>query len=145
MSQYRNRSVPGISQFQDNRLRYRARVGNDAKRVQSALCTMDDANCFHMIRLKLKRSANDMNVVDVRSAAGCCHLFPFLWSRHGCSRTRCHPLYPRSIRAATAAVDLLPRFLLTRLSPAFPGALAAPRDFRDTPRFTAPLPCCECT
>ena len=62
--------------------------------------------------------------------------------------------YPRSIRAATAATDLLPRFLLTRLSPAFPGALTAPQDSRETTTFTAPvvreetitapLPCCEC-
>ena len=56
--------------------------------------------------------------------------------------------YPRSIR------DLLPRFLLTRLSPAFPRALTAPPDSRETTRFTAPvfreatitapLPRCEC-
>ena len=39
--------------------------------------------------------------------------------------------YPRSIRAATAAADRLPRFLL-------PG-------FREATRITAPPPCCKCT
>ena len=52
---------------------------------------------------------------------------------------------PRSIRAATAAADLLPRFLLTRLSPAFPGALTAPAPVLREETITAPLPCCECT
>ena len=63
----------------------------------------------------------------------------------GATTVRVRFKYPRSIRAATAAANLLPRFLLTRLSPAFPGALTAPPDFRETTRFTAPLPCCECT
>ena len=48
-----------------------ARVGNDAKTCASALCTMDDANCFHMIRLELKTSVNDMNV-SVKSIVTCC-------------------------------------------------------------------------
>ena len=46
---------------------------------------------------------------------------------------------PRSIRAATAARDLQPSFLLTRLSPAFCGALTAPPDSRETPKFTNPI------
>ena len=32
---------------------------------------MDDANCFHMIRLKLKTSVNDMNVTVVSTVTGC--------------------------------------------------------------------------
>ena len=37
----------------------------------STLCTMDDANCFHMIRLELKTSVNGMNVTVVSTASGC--------------------------------------------------------------------------
>ena len=37
----------------------------------SALCTMDDANCFHMIRLELKTSVNDVNVTVVSIVTGC--------------------------------------------------------------------------
>ena len=36
-----------------------------------SLCTMDDANCFHMIRLGSKTSVNDMNVTVVSTATGC--------------------------------------------------------------------------
>ena len=32
---------------------------------------MDDANCFHMIRLELKTSVNDMNVTVVSTVTGC--------------------------------------------------------------------------
>ena len=32
---------------------------------------MDDANCFHMIRLELKTSVNDMNVTVVSTETGC--------------------------------------------------------------------------
>ena len=32
---------------------------------------MDDANCFHMIRLELKTSLNDMNVTVVSTVIGC--------------------------------------------------------------------------
>ena len=32
---------------------------------------MDDANCFHMIRLELKTSVNHMNVTVVSTVTGC--------------------------------------------------------------------------
>ena len=32
---------------------------------------MDDANCFHMIRLELKTSVNDMNVTVVSTVTSC--------------------------------------------------------------------------
>ena len=32
---------------------------------------MDDANCFHMIRLELKTTVNDMNVTVVSTVTGC--------------------------------------------------------------------------
>ena len=32
---------------------------------------MDDANCFHMIRLELKTFVNDMNVTVVSTVTGC--------------------------------------------------------------------------
>ena len=37
----------------------------------SALCTVDDASCFHMIRLELKTSVNDMHVTVVSTVKGC--------------------------------------------------------------------------
>ena len=85
-------------------------------------------------------SPPSLAVVDVRSAAGwlppsvpvpleSTWLFTHAVPPAVLVRFKC----PRSIRAATSAADLLPRFLLTRLSPAF----------RETTRFTAPLPCCE--
>ena len=37
----------------------------------SALCTVDDANCFHMIRLELKTSVYEMNVTVVSTLTGC--------------------------------------------------------------------------
>ena len=87
-------------------------------------------------------SSPSLAVVDGR-----CHRFLFLWSRHGCSRTRC---YTRCVSSIRARSELRSRqqtcyhvFLLTRLSPAF--SVIAPPDSRETTRFTAPLPCCECT
>ena len=47
-----------------------ARVGNDAKRVQSALCTRMRI-VFSSIRLQLKASVNDMNVTVVSTVTGC--------------------------------------------------------------------------
>ena len=37
----------------------------------SALCTVDDANCFHDIRLGPKTSVYDMSVTVVSIATGC--------------------------------------------------------------------------
>ena len=37
----------------------------------SALCTVDDANCFHMIRLELKTSECEKNVTVVFTVTGC--------------------------------------------------------------------------
>ena len=37
----------------------------------SALCTVDDANCFHDIRLGPKTSVYDMSVTVVSTATGC--------------------------------------------------------------------------
>ena len=37
----------------------------------SALCTVDDASCFHMIRLELKTSVFEMNVTVVSTVTGC--------------------------------------------------------------------------
>ena len=48
-----------------------ARVGERRKTGASALCTMDDANCFHMIRLELKTSVYEMNVTVVSTVTGC--------------------------------------------------------------------------
>ena len=45
--------------------------GKRRKTGASALCPMDDANCFHMIRLELKTSVNDMNVTVVSTVTGC--------------------------------------------------------------------------
>ena len=45
--------------------------GKRRKTSASALCTMDDENCFHMIRLELKTSVNDMNVTVVSTVTGC--------------------------------------------------------------------------
>ena len=45
--------------------------GKRRKTGASALCTMDDANCFHMIRLELKTSVNEMNVSVKSTVTGC--------------------------------------------------------------------------
>ena len=37
----------------------------------SALCTVDDASCFYMIRLELKTSVYEMNVTVVSTVTGC--------------------------------------------------------------------------
>ena len=49
----------------------KCKSGKRRKTGASALCTMDDANCFHMIRLELKTSVNDMNVTVVSTVTGC--------------------------------------------------------------------------
>ena len=55
---------------QKSKLR-KCKSGKRRKTGASALCTMDDANCFHMIRLELKTSVNDMNVNVVSTVTGC--------------------------------------------------------------------------
>ena len=55
ISQYHNTRNKSISQFQEYLLRYHARVGNDAKRAQSALCTRMRI-VFYAIRLGPKTS-----------------------------------------------------------------------------------------
>ena len=45
--------------------------GKRRKTGAFAQCTMDNANCFHMIRLELKTYAHDMKVTVVSTAAGC--------------------------------------------------------------------------
>ena len=37
----------------------------------SALCTVDDANCFHMIRLELKTSVYEKHVSVKSTVTGC--------------------------------------------------------------------------
>ena len=52
-------------------LRASCKSGQLHKTGASALCTVDDASCFHMIRLELKTSVNDMNVTVMSTVTGC--------------------------------------------------------------------------
>ena len=70
MSQYHNTRNKSISQFQEYLLRYHARVGSDAKRVQSALCTRMRI-VFYAIRLGPKTSECEKNVTVVSTVPGC--------------------------------------------------------------------------
>ena len=86
----------------------------------------------------LKPSLPSLVVVDVRSTDGrppppVPVPLESLWllTPRGATAVRVRFKYPRSIRAAIAAADQLPRLLLP--------------SFRETTRFAAPLPCCECT
>ena len=51
-----------MSQFQDNRLRYHARMGNHAKRVNVRCALWNDASCFLDIRLGPKTSVHEKHV-----------------------------------------------------------------------------------
>ena len=59
-----------ISQFQGNRLRYHARVGNHAKRL-TVRCALDDTCCFHLIRLGPKTSVHGKHVSVKSPVTGC--------------------------------------------------------------------------
>ena len=62
--------------------------GKRRKTGANALCTMDDANCFHMVRLELKTSVNDMNVTVMSTVTGCDHCATTLqgFNKHASSR-----------------------------------------------------------
>ena len=62
MDQYLNSRTTGSATIKSGTLH---------KMGASALCNVDDANHFHMIRLELKTSVSEMNVAVVSTVTGC--------------------------------------------------------------------------